>query len=299
MGGGGGQTTTTEIPGELKPLASAYTEKALGLGQQQFQPYTEQRFEGFNPAQQTALGMIGQRALSGDALQNQSYQYLGNMLSSSPQEATRSPYSGQGVSEQDNPFLQSNPYLEQNIDATLGDVARNYNLNVRPSQVTGAVSSGSFGNSGIAEMAAAQDVDLQRQMGNIASGMRMQDFATRQQLAESDVNRNLQAQQFNAQMGAQAGQDWASRNDAMLNAQRQANLSALGMTPQFSNAQYQDAAQLMQAGQLAQNQNQQNRDFSYQQFQEQQNLPYKQLAAMGAPFGSGLGQIQTSTGGGK
>jgi hypothetical protein len=71
------------------------------------------------------------------------------------------------------------------------------------------------------------------------------------------------------------------------------------MAPGLSQAGYQDAAQLLQAGQLSQNQDQQNLDFDYQQFQEEQNLPYKQLAAMGAPFGSGLGMIQTTSGSGK
>ena len=78
-------------------------------------------------------------------------------------------------------------------------------------------------------------------------------------------------------------------------------LQSIGMAPQISQAGYQDASQLLNAGQIQQNQDQQNKDFSYQQFQEQQNLPYKQLAAMGGVFGSGIGQQQSTqtSGGGK
>jgi hypothetical protein len=102
------------------------------------------------------------------------------------------------VNAQNNPFFGTNQYLNQNIDATLGDVARNFNQSVRPAQIGANVTSGSFGNSGLAEIQALQENDLQRQMGNIASGMRMQDYSNQQQLAEAAINRNLGAQQFNA-----------------------------------------------------------------------------------------------------
>lgn len=72
-------------------------------------------------------------------------------------------------------------------------------------------------------------------------------------------------------------------------------MQAIGMAPTFGNLAYQDAAQLMNAGQTLQDQEQQNRDFAYQQFQEEQNLPYKQLAAMAGVFGSNLGGSSTTT----
>lgn len=74
------------------------------------------------------------------------------------------------------------------------------------------------------------------------------------------------------------------------------------MAQQFGNQAYTDAEQMLKAGQTAQDQEQQNLDFNYQQFQEAENLPYKQLAAMSGVFGSGLGGTSTSTqsgGGGK
>jgi hypothetical protein len=78
-------------------------------------------------------------------------------------------------------------------------------------------------------------------------------------------------------------------------------LQAIGMAPTFGNAAYQDASQLMKAGQVMQDQKQNNLDFNYQQFQDATNTPYKQLAAMSGVFGSGLGGESTTTqsGGGK
>ena len=84
----------------------------------------------------------------------------------------------------------------------------------------------------------------------------------------------------------------------------QANrLSAISQAPTFGNQAYTDASKLMAAGQTLQDDAQQNYDFGYQQFQDQQNLPYKNLAAMSGVFGSNLGGSSTTTqqssGGGK
>lgn len=69
----------------------------------------------------------------------------------------------------------------------------------------------------------------------------------------------------------------------------------------YGNQAYTDAEQMLKAGQIVQDQGQQNKDFDYQQFQEKENLPYKQLAAMSGVFSSGLGSQTTSktSGGGK
>lgn len=82
--------------------------------------------------------------------------------------------------------------------------------------------------------------------------------------------------------------------------QDQANrLQAMGMAPTFGNAAYQDASQLMNAGNIMQNQQQQNLDFGYQQFKEGTDYPFKQLAATGQVANTGIGQSTTSSGGGK
>ena len=82
----------------------------------------------------------------------------------------------------------------------------------------------------------------------------------------------------------------------------QANrLSAIGMAPTFGNAAYQDAGQLLNAGNMMQGQQQKNLDFGFQQFQDAQNNPYKQLQDTGGVVGQSTGQqtTTTSSGGGK
>lgn len=84
-------------------------------------------------------------------------------------------------------------------------------------------------------------------------------------------------------------------------ADRGRQMQAIGMAPTFGNQAYQDASQMLNAGQVLQDQQQQNLDFGYQQYQDQQNDPYKKLAAMSGVFGSNLGSTSTTTssGGGK
>lgn len=228
-GGGGGDsgksTTTTEIPAELKPLATAYTKKALDLSKQGFNPYKGQRFENLNQWQLDALNQTRDRAMQGSETVKNAESQLNNIIAGG----------------------NTNPYLDQMVSKAQDSVRSQFN--------TGAVNSGSFGNSGLQEQFA-------QNLGDVATNMYGQAY-------ETDRNRQMQG---------------------------------IGMAQQFGNQAYQDAAQLMNAGQTVQDQFQQARDFNYQQFQERADHPYKQLAAMAGVFGSGLGQTSTtksSGGGGK
>jgi hypothetical protein len=222
-GGGGTSTTVQSIPDELKPLASAYTNKAVNLGNQGYQPYGGQRYADLNSTQQLGIGMVQDRALNG------------SQTMSNAEDALNQTIQG-GI----------NPYLDAMVNKAQTSVLGNANA--------ASARSGSFGNSGIAEQAA-------KQMGDVATQMYGGAY-------ENDAARRMQA---------------------------------IGMAPTFGNAAYSDAQQLMNAGQIMQDQKQNNLDFNYQQFQDATNLPYKQLASMAGVFGSNLGGTSTTTqsGGGK
>lgn len=240
-GGSSGGTTQTqqEIPAELKPLARAYTDKAIGLSQTPWTPYGGDRFADLNTTQNLGIGMIQNRALGGSQTMNNAENSLNQFI--------------QGG--------QTNPYLDSMVAKAQGSVVDQFNNMVKPQTEAAMRNSGSFGNSGL-----QQQMQLQQQ----AAGQQMSDIAT--------------------QMYGQAyGQDQANR------------MQAIGMAPTFGNAAYQDASQLLNAGQMQQDQNQQNLDFGYQQFQEAQNKPYKDLASMAGVFGTNLGGSSTTiqSGGGK
>ena len=300
FGGGGGapetSTTTQNIPEELKPLASKYASDAINLSNTPYQAYGGQRFADLNSTQQAGIGAIQDRALNGDPTVNAGAGFLQGQLASGPQSATRNPYGD--VSAGQNAYAGSNAYLNPMIDAAMGDVTRNYEKAVMPG-ITGAkVSSGSFGNSGVAEMESESQRQLASELGRVSSGMRFNDYTTQQGLAESAIGRDMQAQQFNSQMG----NDFAGRNDAARQAGIGNQFNAAQMGLQYGNQAYTDAGQLMNAGNFMQDQQQQKADFGFQQFQDQQNDPYKKLAAMSGVFSSAPGQSSTTTnegGGGK
>lgn len=77
-------------------------------------------------------------------------------------------------------------------------------------------------------------------------------------------------------------------------------LQAISQAPTFGNAAYNDAGQLLNAGNLQQQQAQNNLDFGYSQFQDASNYPFKQLQATGNVVQQGVGSTTsgTSTGGG-
>lgn len=102
------------------------------------------------------------------------------------------------------------------------------------------------------------------------------------------------AEQGAKQMGDIASQMYGNA----YNTDKASQMQGLQLAPQYGQQAYQDASQLMNAGQFQQNQDQQNKDFGYQQFTDQQNLPYKQMAAYTGVLGAGINNTATTTGGG-
>lgn len=148
-GGGGKQTTTQTIPNELKPLASAYADRAMQVGNTPFTPYTQQRFASVNPLQQAGMGMTYQRAMNGSPVMDQANQTMMGKL--------------QGG--------QTNPYLDSLVGKAQSSVAENYNTMIKPQMETAMVNSGSFGNSGLQQMQGMQQKAAAQQMSDIATSM--------------------------------------------------------------------------------------------------------------------------------
>lgn len=224
-GGGGSSTTTQSIPRELKPLAKAYAAKAMDLSDDAYNPYRGDRYADLNRNQLTGVSAMADRAMNGS-----------DTIANAEAALNRNIAGG-----------QTNPYLDEMVGRAQDSVRSQFN--------TGAVNSGSFGNSGLQEQ-------FQKGLGDVATQMYGNAY-------ETDRARQMQS---------------------------------IGMAQQFGNQAYTDAEQLLKAGQVQQDAAQQDSDFAYQQFQEQENLPYKQLAAMSGVFGTNLGSMTTSkqsSGGGK
>ena len=322
-GGGGSSTTKQEIPDELKPLATEYTTKAIDVGRQDFNPYTDQRFEDMNQTQNLGMNMATNRAVQGSQTMDNAELGLNNQMFGDDNIATANPYGNINATanpygatqEQTNPYAGLNPYLDQTIAKAQGSVVDRFNNMTKPQTEAAMNQSGSFGNSGYNQLMQNQQKAAGEQMSDIANQMYMQDYGNQQRMADSAIGRNLQNQQFMSNQGdtfagrdlqaqqanANMGQNFAGRQDSVSQNQDAKRLQAIGMAPQFGNAAYQDASQLLNVGGMLQDDAQRGLDFDYQQFQDEANLPYKQLAAQSGVFGSNLGgsSSTTSSGGGK
>lgn len=272
------------MPNWAVPYGQGYLQRAQQVADSPYQAYMGQRTADMTPWQEQGLQAQAQRAMGGSPVMNAANQALPGMFQGGGQAAQN----GYGpVQAQANPYAGSNPYLTQQIDAAQGDVVRNWNNVQKPQWDTAMQRSGSFGNSGVMQANQMAQSDMQRNLGNISSGMRMQDYTQQQQLGESAANRNLQAGQFNATMG----ENYAGRQDSMFNQGQGRALSALGMAPSFAQQDYNDINQLQGAGAQYQGQNQKLLDNNYAQFLDSRNYPQQQLDA----FGGALGRINGNT----
>lgn len=152
---------------------------------------------------------------------------------------------------------QTNPYLDSLVSKAQGSVVEQFNNMTKPQTESAMVNSGSFGNAGLSQMMQTQQKAAADKMGDIATSMYGNAY----------------------------------------NTDRANQMNALQMAPTYGNQAYQDAGQLMNAGNFQQSQQQRNMDFGYQQFQDAQNDPYKKMQATGGVISQGTGQRTTTEGG--
>jgi hypothetical protein len=223
------------VPPEFSGLASNVAQRGQEIGNMPFSPYPYAQVANFNPYQFQSFDMGAGQAMNGQ-LPGQAGGLLGQTLGGD--------------------FLNNNPYLNQAIDQTLGDVTNQFNTTVAPSMAATAMKSGSFGNTGYQEMEQNQRNQLADRLGGISNNMRMG--------------------AYEAERGRQMG--------------------ALQMSPQINSLQYQPAEYLQGIGSTMQQQGQNELNSWYNQFQQAQEWPFKTFDAMMAPFGRNIGSQQTQTG---
>lgn len=209
-----------------------------------------------------------------------------------------------------NPFASmSNPYLNQSIDSALGDMTRNYNLAVKPQTESAMVGSGSFGNSGLAQMQGEQQRNLMQEMGRTANDMRMGAYNQAAGLTENQMQRMYQSGESNAnrlftagserlgnmvnagqqqtQNQFNSGQSLAQRQDALRAAERGYQMQGTLSAPGFANADYTDLQAMQQAGDALQGQSQAERTAAYNQYLDSREWPLKTLGAQASAMGAG------------
>lgn len=175
-----------------------------------------------------------------------------------------------------NPYAGSNPYLDQAIQKTEGDIARNYAAGTGAQTMAQFRNAGAFGGSAMAETQANQNRVLGDTLANASNQARMQDYSNQQQLAES----------------------FAQRNDQQYNAERQRQIQAMMFAPQLANTDYQNYQALLGVGDIQRDDQQSQLNDAYQRWLNQVNAPYQQLETLASGItgatGGGMARSQTS-----
>ncbi|OUM01748.1 hypothetical protein A8M77_14395 [Variovorax sp. JS1663] len=137
-----------------------------------------------------------------------------------------------------NPFLgTSNPYLQQMIDAASGDVVRNFNLTARPASNAAMVRSGSFGNSGLEEMARNDEKNLQGSLADIATKLRYGDYTQQQGMYQWQKNFDEGSRRYEQDFDRNVFNDSYAQNMGNL----QAGIGLLGTLGGYNALDYQNA----------------------------------------------------------
>ena len=143
----------------------------------------------------------------------------------------------------------ANPYLQQSIDGTLGDMQKQYNLQAKPNIESSMAASGSFGNSGLAQMQNYSQQQLMDSMGKTSANMRAQDVGQQRNydlgLRQNDLgfagldaniaNSNFQNQLAGANFGMNAYNTLQNGNQMGLAAGTQIQNTPLEYQNQFSS----------------------------------------------------------------
>ena len=298
-GGGGGQaaapdktTQVTELPEWARPYAKDTLAKGAALtdiNQNPYQQYGGNRIAGFSPMQQQSFQ---------GAANMQPSQQLGtgtDLATAAGVGALGTNYQagqfGGGMFGQGAADFYMNPYQQNVTDIGKREAARQSAIQGTQQQAQ-ATQAGAFGGGRDAIMRAERERNLGQQMGDIQAQGSNAAFQQAQQQFNADQARRMQAQQ----LGEQSRQYGAGLGMQGL----QTALQSAGQLGQLGGQQFQqgmDINKLQSAyGGQMQQQAQRPLDMAYQDFQNQQNYPYKQLGFMSDLIrGLPLGQQSTSS----
>lgn len=233
MGGDEQQTQSTGVPDWVRPYAEQFMAKSTEVANKPYEAYGGKTIADLNPYQSQGLTAQAQRGASGSPINQAAGAELTKTL-------------GGG-------YLNANPYLDQMVNSAQGDMTRAYNESVVPQQNAMRARSGSFGNMGVEQAIGSQANDFTKQLGNISTQIR--------------------------------GNDYANERNRMQ--------GAIGLAPSIANQDYVDANAVTQAGAGFQQQNQAQLGDAFSRWQDQQNYGQRQLDTLGKGLGINFGSTTT------
>jgi hypothetical protein len=249
MSKGKSTTSTTTDPAQMAIYTDLY-DRSKSIAGQPFVPYTGARVAGFNPDQ--LRGFDATRNMFGQSMGFDPRQGLNTLANQSA--PTISPFTGTAtdINRSDirdirptslldtNLGAYQNPFQQQVIDNTLGDLNRARQMQIQSDQ-DAAIGRGAFGGSRSALLEAETNRNFADRAGNIAANLRSQGFDRATGLAGQDINRDFSAQQTMADADRQVAMANAGYGNQFGMANMDAQNRAAFMRPELEmrNRQFQ------------------------------------------------------------
>ena len=180
----GRQTAAVTFPEFQQAQFQDIYNQAVGLANQPFIPYTGPQVAGFNPDELRAFE--SQRGLFNQAQEFNPFAARQQLIDSPTPSLLNADISS-----------YSSPFQQQVIDATIGDIQRQADIQQQQAQDR-AIRAGAFGGSRSAIIESESARPFAEQIARITPQLRQASFEQAQRAAEADIDRQLRQQAFRA-----------------------------------------------------------------------------------------------------
>ena len=280
----GGQVTTAVDPATQARQADIY-QRAVGLADQPFIPYTGPMVAGFTPDQLAAFE--GQRGLFEQAGRFDPGAFRQTLLEQqAPQFADPRRIQARSLLDVDLGAYQS-PFQQQAIDLAMRDIQRQEDI-ARTGAQERAIRAGAFGGSRSAILEAEATRPYIEQKARTAADLRQRGFEQAARMAEADILRDIRAQEFDI-----SGEAEAARRRAAAGLEQQRFQA--GLLGEQERAQERALAGLLGIGGLQQALQQQALTSARGEFERALQYPLQQFGLLTSAV-SGMPTGQTTTG---
>ncbi len=316
----GGDTVTSNTDPATQARYDDLYNRAKGVANQPFVPYTGPRVAGFNPDQ--LAGMDATRGLFNQSQQFNPQAGLANLSNRARITPSATPFMGSATDINRSNIRDvrpqsllgtdlgayQNPFQSQVIDNTIGDLNRARQMQIQSDQ-DAAIGRGAFGGSRSAILESETNKNFADSVAKASGNLRSQGFDRATSLAGQDIGRQFDADRYmsgidqavelgNAGYGNQFGM---ANMDAMNRArfmqpqmEMQNRQFQQGLLNDQVQNQYQNLGLLGNQGRSAQALSQAGMDAGYNEFLRALNYGPQQLGLLsGSVFGMTPGQTDT------
>jgi hypothetical protein len=286
------QTTTTSIDPDIKREYMANLERAkataANLGVRQFAGFTDDY--GLAETQLKNLGLGGKGQQTTDEAARLAMIEAGftpqQIAAAQADRSAVQDVTGQLGSQYMSAYF--NPYEEQVVQGTLGDIERSRQMQDVADRAR-AVQARAFGGSRQGVQSALTNEAALRQAGTTAAGLRQAGFAQAAQFGQSDAARQLQAQMANQGVSLTLEQANAQLRQQAALANQQAGISGAGLRQSAINQLGNLGAQQQNLGMTGANAvmlaQMERQKLEQQRLDAMRNLPLERLGITGGALG--------------